>query len=164
MSLCKCASYRQNGLSIVVHSFINSMEPPGSADMSQIPSNLCGSPGAPSDICIHGSWDGESKVLASGTVSSLEQSGAQYIPLMMTEAYGAICIDCIVSRGTLLSYKHSNIKTKRKMMRNRSYLFVERRFVPGWILFVFFLVVPSTFDPFQIIFTSNHTRIKLCIH
>lgn len=55
VSLCKCASYRQNGLSIVVHSFMNSIEPPGSADISQIPSNLCGSPGAPSDIGIHGS-------------------------------------------------------------------------------------------------------------
>lgn len=55
VSLCKCASYKQNGLSIVVHSFMNSIEPPGSADISQIPSNLCGSPGAPSDIGIHGS-------------------------------------------------------------------------------------------------------------
>jgi len=95
VSLCKCASYRQNGLSMVVHSFMNSIEPPGSADISQMPSSLCGSPGAPSDIGIHGSWEGVSSDFASGTVNSLEQSGAQYMPLMMTEAYGAICVEQI---------------------------------------------------------------------
>lgn len=92
VSLCKCASYKQNGLSIVVHSFMNSMEPPGSADISQIPSNLWGSPGAPSDIGIHGSCEGVSNDFASGTVNNLEQSGAQYIPLIITEAYGAIYV------------------------------------------------------------------------
>jgi len=96
VSLCKCASYRQNGLSMVVHSFMNSIEPPGSADISQIPNNLCGSPGAPSDIGIHGSWEGVISDFASGTVNSLEQSGAQYMPLMMTEAYGAICVEWIM--------------------------------------------------------------------
>ena len=35
VSVFSSASYRQNGLSIVVHSFINSIEPPGSADISQ---------------------------------------------------------------------------------------------------------------------------------
>lgn len=96
VSLCKCASYRQNGLSMVVHSFMNSIEPPGSADISQMPNSLCGSPGAPSDIGIHGSWEGVISDFASGTVNSLEQSGAQYMPLMMTEAYGAICVERIM--------------------------------------------------------------------
>ena len=32
---------------MVVHSFINSIEPPGSADMSQIPINRCGKFGDP---------------------------------------------------------------------------------------------------------------------
>ena len=41
------ASYKQNGSSMVVHSFINSIEPPGSADMSQIPINRCGKFGDP---------------------------------------------------------------------------------------------------------------------
>lgn len=77
---------------MVVHSFMNSMEPPGSADISQMPNSLCGSPGAPSDIGIQGSWDGVSNVFASGTVNSLEQSGAQYMPLMITDAYGAIYV------------------------------------------------------------------------
>lgn len=77
MSLCKCASYKQNGLSMVVHSFINSIDPPGSADISQIPSNLWGNPGAPSDTGIHGNWEGVKRDFASGTVNSLELSGAQ---------------------------------------------------------------------------------------
>lgn len=38
VSLLRSASYRQNGVSIVVHSFINSIEPPGSAEMSHMAS------------------------------------------------------------------------------------------------------------------------------
>lgn len=39
-SMCWSASYMQKGLSMVVHSFINSMEPPVSAEMSQMASSL----------------------------------------------------------------------------------------------------------------------------
>ena len=45
MSLFRSASYKQKGSSILVQSFINSMEPPGSAEISQIATNLCGSLG-----------------------------------------------------------------------------------------------------------------------
>ena len=47
MSLFRSASYKQKGSSILVQSFINSMEPPGSAEISQIATNLCGSFGDP---------------------------------------------------------------------------------------------------------------------
>ena len=47
LSLFLSASYRQKGSSMVVHSFMNSMEPPGSAEMSQMASRRCGSEGAP---------------------------------------------------------------------------------------------------------------------
>lgn len=39
-SMCWSASYMQKGLSMVVHSFMNSMEPPVSAEMSQMASSL----------------------------------------------------------------------------------------------------------------------------
>lgn len=39
-SMCWSASYIQKGLSMVVHSFMNSIEPPVSADMSQMASSL----------------------------------------------------------------------------------------------------------------------------
>lgn len=39
-SMCWSASYIQNGLSMVVHSFMNSIEPPVSADMSQMARSL----------------------------------------------------------------------------------------------------------------------------
>lgn len=67
-----------------------SMLPPGSADMSQIASILCGKAGAPTLIGNHGVWAGLSKYLASGIVNSFGESTAQYIPLIITEAYGAI--------------------------------------------------------------------------
>lgn len=47
ISLFLSASYRQKGVSMVVHSFINSMDPPGSAEISQMASIRCGSAGAP---------------------------------------------------------------------------------------------------------------------
>lgn len=47
--MCWSASYMQNGLSMVVHSFMNSMEPPVSAEMSQMASSLQG------DVGINGS-------------------------------------------------------------------------------------------------------------
>lgn len=40
VSLFLSASYRQNGVSIFVHSFMNSIEPPGSADISHMASIL----------------------------------------------------------------------------------------------------------------------------
>ena len=49
LSLFLSASYRQNGSSMVVHSFMNSMEPPGSAEMSQMARSRWGSEGAPID-------------------------------------------------------------------------------------------------------------------
>lgn len=39
-SMCWSASYIQKGLSMVVHSVMNSIDPPVSADMSQIASSL----------------------------------------------------------------------------------------------------------------------------
>lgn len=47
VSLLLSASYRQNGISMFVHSFINSMEPPGSAEISQMANILWGNGGAP---------------------------------------------------------------------------------------------------------------------
>lgn len=47
VSLFLSASYKQNGVSIFVHSFMNSIDPPGSAEISQIASILCGNGGAP---------------------------------------------------------------------------------------------------------------------
>ena len=47
LSLFLSASYRQNGSSMVVHSFMNSIEPPGSAEMSQMASSRWGREGAP---------------------------------------------------------------------------------------------------------------------
>lgn len=44
-SMCWSASYMQKGLSMVVHSFMNSMEPPVSAEMSQMASSLQGATG-----------------------------------------------------------------------------------------------------------------------
>ena len=45
--ICWSASYKQKGLSMVVHSFMNSIDPPGSAEMSHIASSLWGSCGQP---------------------------------------------------------------------------------------------------------------------
>lgn len=39
-SICWLASYIQKGFSIVVHSVMNSIEPPVSAEMSQMAKNL----------------------------------------------------------------------------------------------------------------------------
>lgn len=78
---------------MVVHSFINSIEPPGSAEMSQMASSLWGRVGQPGDEGSHGATVGCRRVLASGMVISLGAPGAQYMPLIMQEAYGAICIN-----------------------------------------------------------------------
>jgi hypothetical protein len=75
---------------MVVHSFINSTDPPGSAEISQIASILWGKAGEPTEDGSHGVFAGLSRVLASGIVSSLGESIAQYMPLMIREAYGAI--------------------------------------------------------------------------
>ena len=47
LSLFLSASYKQKGSSMVVHSFMNSMDPPGSAEMSQMANRRWGSTGAP---------------------------------------------------------------------------------------------------------------------
>lgn len=66
------------------------MLPPGSADMSQIASILCGKAGAPTLIGNHGVLAGLSRYFASGIVNNFGESTAQYIQLIMTDAYGAI--------------------------------------------------------------------------
>lgn len=91
VSLFLFASYKQNGVSIVVHSFINSILPPGSALISQIPNIRWGSAGAPTNVGSHGVFAGCSKCFASGNVNNFGLSTAQYIPFIKTEAYGAIC-------------------------------------------------------------------------
>ena len=66
VSLFDSASYRLKGSSMEVHSFMNSMEPPGSAEMSQIATSLEGRVGQPGDFFSHGVDAGEISVLASG--------------------------------------------------------------------------------------------------
>ena len=76
---------------------MNSMEPPGSAEMSQIATNLCGSFGEPKNeewkrkfkclfyliniplesAAIHGWFEGDSKDFASGIVINRGVSGDQ---------------------------------------------------------------------------------------
>ena len=56
---------------MVVHSVMNSIDPPGSALISQIASNLWGRAGDPTDDGNHGVWLGCINRLASGIVSSL---------------------------------------------------------------------------------------------
>lgn len=90
VSLFLSASQRQNGVSIVVHSFMNSMEPPGSADMSQMANILWGRAGAPTDVGNHGVCAGCSRCLASGMVINLGLLTAQQMPFTITEAQGAI--------------------------------------------------------------------------
>lgn len=70
---------------------MNSIEPPGSAEISQIARRRCGSCGHPSDDGNHGASCGCNSVLASGMVISLGAVGAQYMPLIIHDAYGAIC-------------------------------------------------------------------------
>ena len=53
---------------MVVHSFMNSMEPPGSAEMSEMAISLLGSWGEPSVTGIQGVLGGEISLLASGSV------------------------------------------------------------------------------------------------
>ena len=86
VSLFLSASYRQKGVSIVVHSFINSTEPPGSAEISHIASILWGRAGDPTDEGSHGVLAGLSRDFASGIVSNFGESTAQYIPLMIKDA------------------------------------------------------------------------------
>lgn len=71
---------------MVVHSFMNSIDPPGSAEMSQIANILWGNFGAPSEVGNQGICKGRSNNLASGTVRSLGDPTAQYIPLIITDA------------------------------------------------------------------------------
>ena len=68
LSLFWSASYRQKGSSIEVHSFMNSIEPPGSAEMSEMAISLLGSWGEPSVTGIQGVLGGEIRRLASGSV------------------------------------------------------------------------------------------------
>jgi len=72
------------------YEYTYSMLPPGSADMSQIPSILCGNAGAPTLIGSHGVLAGLRRYFASGIVNNFGESTAQYIPLIITEAYDAI--------------------------------------------------------------------------
>ena len=62
---------------MVVHSFMNSIDPPGSAEMSQMASRRCGSLGQPTMCASHGVCSGRSRVLASGIVISLGAPTAQ---------------------------------------------------------------------------------------
>lgn len=75
---------------MVVHSVINSIEPPGSAEISQIAINLCGSEGHPgiSKLLF---TRGVNKIFASGIVSNLGVFTPQKTQLSITVAYGAIC-------------------------------------------------------------------------
>lgn len=77
VSLLRSASYKQNGVSMLVHSFMNSIEPPGSAEISQMANILCGNGGAPKLYGSHGVFAGRNNVLASGIVSSLGLPTAQ---------------------------------------------------------------------------------------
>ena len=67
----KWNSYKQKGSSIVVHSFMNSREPPGSAEISQTAISLLGRVGVPGELSIQGVLAGCSRDLASGRVISL---------------------------------------------------------------------------------------------
>lgn len=93
VSLLRSASYKQNGVSMFVHSFINSMEPPGSAEISQIASIRCGNDGAPLLNGNHGVFAGRNNVFASGIVSNFGLPTAQYIPFTITDANGAIFVE-----------------------------------------------------------------------
>ena len=75
---------------MVVHSFINSIDPPGSALMSQIARSLCGSEGAPSEHGNQGACIGRSRAFAAGNVNRFGEPTAQYMPFIITEAKGAI--------------------------------------------------------------------------
>ena len=55
----------------MVHSFINSREPPGSAEISQTAMSLLGRVGVPGELWIQGVLAGCSRDLASGRVISL---------------------------------------------------------------------------------------------
>ena len=61
-------TYRQNGSSMEVHSFMNWIEPPGSAEMSHRAIRRLGRFGDPGDVGIQGVFDGEIRFLASGMV------------------------------------------------------------------------------------------------
>ena len=66
--MIRVCTYRQKGSSMDVHSFMNWMEPPGSAEMSEMAMSLLGSWGVPSATGIQGVLAGEMRVLASGMV------------------------------------------------------------------------------------------------
>ena len=67
----KRLAYRQKGSSMVVHSFMNSIEPPGSAEISQRATNLLGRLGDPGEVANQGVFAGVIRALASGIVISL---------------------------------------------------------------------------------------------
>lgn len=77
LSLFLSASYKQKGSSMVVHSFMNSMEPPGSAEISQMAMSLCGRLGDPMLLGSQGAWFGVRRDLASGMVNRRGVSGDQ---------------------------------------------------------------------------------------
>ena len=54
----------------MVHSFMNSMEPPGSADISQRATSLLGRLGEPGEVASQGVLAGVMRALASGIVIS----------------------------------------------------------------------------------------------
>lgn len=64
-------------MSIVVQSVMNSIEPPGSAEISQMANKRCGRVGEPILPAIHGVDAGRNKYLASGMVKSLGEFTAQ---------------------------------------------------------------------------------------
>lgn len=69
---------------------MNSIDPPGSAEMSHIASSRCGKRGAPSEVGNQGICTGLRSNFASGTVSNFGEPTAQYIPFIIIELYGAI--------------------------------------------------------------------------
>lgn len=69
---------------------MNSIEPPGSALISQMARSLCGNGGAPSEQGSQGACIGRSRAFASGNVNNFGEPTAQYIPFTITDANGAI--------------------------------------------------------------------------
>lgn len=72
---------------------MNSMEPPGSAEMSQMANIRWGNDGAPLLNGNHGVFAGRSNVFASGIVNSFGLPTAQYMPFTITDANGAIFVE-----------------------------------------------------------------------
>ena len=70
-------TYRQKGSSMDVHSFMNSIEPPGSAEMSQMAISRLGKLGDPGEVGIQGVFAGKISDFASGMVISRGVCGDQ---------------------------------------------------------------------------------------